>query len=236
MTYKPKGGPLNYAKHRAVKRIIEALEEHGPMTALELSKEAHIVKDAVILKLRRIRAGNLRGVFPHVRIAGWIPPTGSGPHVPRYGLGNEPDAPRVKIGRFAAANVARVHAVKRERKATRDQVVHYLATYGNATIKELCHYTGTTETPIRRWIDQLRLGVVPFARVRITGYVKEGRGAPSMRLGLGNNPDAKFVPMTRAEVRKKKRERDALLIGLKQQHARHGKVAGPFDQLLSLAK
>jgi hypothetical protein len=218
------GGARNYPKHRALKRIIAALQQHGPMTARQLAPRVFLAREGMSGHMRRLRKG-IPGL-PRVRIADWEPPVANGPHIPMYGIGDAPDAPIIHVGRNAPGRR------RRNRHTARDALVLELATNGPMTTHEMVAFSGLTTSGVGRIVTKLRRGVVPLPRLRICGYDRVGsRGQQTPRFALGNGYDAKPVLLTSAERHQRNYEKNRAVIEAR----RKGRHADPFDGLLQAA-
>lgn len=216
------GGARNYPKYRAEKRIVAALQQHGPISARDLAAKVFLAPGGMQARLRRLRRGLLD--FPKVRIAGWLPPDGSGPHTPLYAIGSAPDASLVKIDRRAERRGFDPHAM-------RDKTLLALAEYGSMNRAELAEHLGLSLSGVWRVLDKLRKGVVPLARVRVASWERTPSGQQTPRYGLGNAWDAKRVKLTQEEAR----ERYVAKCGAIIEARRQKRVADPFDFLLKAA-
>lgn len=224
------GGPRNYPKHRRIHRIVELLQKRRyPMGARELAAELHASHEAITACIRRVRAG-MEG-FPHIRIADWKAPVpGSGAHTPMYQLGDAPDAVKVRIGRHGPRTTPRFNP-----NATRDALLMLLATNKAMTVDELCMTLERSESAIGRILGKLRHGVVPLARVRVTGFEFTRTNKPALRWTIGNAYDIKYKAQTQEEKTRRYREKHGALINARLRKRRAGTVATPFDWLIKQA-
>lgn len=223
---KPKaswGGPRNYPKYRAEKRIIATLTERGPLSAKDLAELVFLAPGGITSRLRRLRKG--LADFPKLRIAGWEPPENCGPHAPLYAIGDEPDAVLVRTGRYAPDRK------RRDMNATRKAFLLELATHGPLTRHELAAHFGLTLSGAWRVLVSLQKGVVPLARVRVCGFDRTRSGQQTPRYAIGNAYDAKPVHMTRKERNARTYQKYRAVIEAR----RTGRYASPFDGLLKAA-
>lgn len=223
------GGARNYPKHRAFHKLVALLQDSDrPLGTREIATQLFTVHDAVSCTIRRLRKG-VPG-FPNVRIAAWKQPVGSGPHTPLYRLGSEPDAPKVRIGRHAVRTKP-----KRNPYATRDELLLLLAKGQALTVQDLCEELHRSESAIGRILHKLKKGVIPLARVRVTGHAFTTHNKPTPRWIIGNAYDTKYKRPTQEERNRKYRENNVALVQARQRAVRTGITASPFDWLIRQA-
>jgi hypothetical protein len=216
-----RGGAYNFPKYRGEKRIVAALQQHGPMTARQLSPLVFLGHEGMSKYMRHLKKG-VPGL-PRVRIAAWEPPVGAGPHIPLYGIGDAPDAKIVRVGRYAPDRK------RKNRHAARHALVLELATNGPMNIHEMAAFSGLTISGVGRFVRLMREGVVPLQRMRVCGYDRVGhRSQQTPRFTLGNGFDVKRVLLTPRERHARHFQKYHAVIEAR----RLGVYAGPFDALL----
>lgn len=223
------GGARNYPKYRALHRLVALLKaSERPVSAAEIGAELHMVHDAIAATIRKLRHG-VEG-FPSVRIADWRPPPGMGAHTPLYELGSAPDAVKKKVGRYGPRTTP-----KRNPYATRDAVLLLLAQGRPLTVLDICEELHRSQSAVGRVLHKLKKGVVPLARVRVTGHTFTTHNKPTPRWVIGNAYDVKYKRPTMLERNQKYRENNAALVKARQRANRSGTMPTPFDWLIDQA-
>lgn len=223
------GGARNYPKYRAINKLVALLKDsERPLDTREIGAELHMVHDAIAATIRKLRRG-IEG-FPSVRIADWRPPVGMGSHTPLYALGSAPDALKTKVGRYGPRSTP-----KRNPHATRDALLLLLAQGRPLTVQDICEELHRSESAVGRILHKLKTGVVPLARVRVTGYAFTSHNKPTPRWVIGNAYDVKYKRPTPMERNRQYRENNAALVKARQRASRSGILASPFDWLIDQA-